>query len=92
LCGICDDVCSVERRIDESYSPSAVRASIELAVMRLLLIRMVTTWAAFLNAASVAALSPRSSAYQMLLGASSQTSGAPGLAAASVTITAGSIS
>ena len=92
MCGICDEVWSVERPLEGSCSPSAARGSIELAVMRLLLTRSVTTCAALAKAASVAALSPRSSEYQMLFAASSQTNGAPGLAAASVTMTAGSVS
>ena len=47
-------------------------------------------WSALAKAASVAALSPTLSTKQMLFSQSSQTSGAPGLAASAVLVTAGS--
>jgi hypothetical protein len=75
-----------------SYSASAVRPSIELADSRLLTILSATTWAERANAASVAALSPRSMANQTLPGAPSQTCGASDLCASPVEAMAGSTS
>ena len=60
------------------------------AVTRLMTSFCLTTWSALAKAASVASLLPTSSTKPMLSAASSHTLTAPGLAASSVEVIAGS--